>query len=305
MLQIFLVIAPLFLVIALGALLRRVGVADQHWQDVLNQFAFKIGFPALIFGALAGTGIGTDALPILGINSIFLIVAMIVLVLIGRIFKMHKVPFRTMVILVVFGNVAYLGLPVLTQVWGDGILPEASLIIAVYLFWIFTLGVGICETSLHHQLPVKKLLKSLVTNPLLLAVAAGLAVSSLRVPIPGELMSAIKMLAAAVTPLVLFVIGLFLGAAERGTFREWVPVFGFSLFTLLVLPACLWGGLTIFDINSQNFAPSIVQAAMPVAITPFALAHRYRLDSHFIARSIVLTTILSIFTLPLWVWWLT
>jgi len=87
--------------------------------------------------------------------------------------------------------------------------------------------------------------------------------------------------------------------------REWVPVFGFSIFTLFLLPALLWAGLDIFEMTPKNFAPSIVQAAMSVAITPFALAHKYHLDAHFIARSIVLTTILSIFTLPLWVWWLT
>ena len=61
------------------------------------------------------------------------------------------------------------------------------------------------------------------------------------------------------------------------------------------------GSLLAAGIPPSSHTVSIVQAAMPVAITPFALAGPLELDREFIARSIVLSTVLSAVTLPLWI----
>ncbi len=304
MLQILYVILPIFIIIFGSALLKRFKVADDTWMPVLNNFALKIGFPALIFGALYNTKFDftTDGTLIL-INSALIIITLALAYLIGKIAQLKPKSLKTLFICVVFGNVAYLGVPVLNKVYGEASLSEASIIIAVYLFWMFTLGIGFLEMSKknqEHKDLLKMLFHKILTNPLLLAVIFGVAFSVLTIPLPDVIMQAVSMLSASVTPVVLVVIGLFLGDAKLGKLADWTPILGFSIVTLLLVPALMLLTLYAMRLDFPTYATSIVEASMPLAITPFALSAQYDLDKKFIANAIVLSTVLSIFTIPLW-----
>jgi predicted permease len=111
---------------------------------------------------------------------------------------------------------------------------------------------------------------------------------------------AINMLAASVTPIVLTVIGLFIGRSKFKKLNDWIPAFFFSVSTLLILPTIFYFGVQWAGYDPSYFSASIIEAAMPLAITPFALADIYKLNKGFIARSIVLSTIFSILTIPFW-----
>ena len=300
--EILLVIAPLFLIILLGAFLERLKIADERWSHVLNEFALKIGFPALIFAALTGTRFNLSLqLDLIAANSAFLIGSFLLAGLIAKILKLDTKNLRTLFITLGFGNVAYLGIPTLVQIRGEAILPVASLIVAVYLFWMFTIGIGFLEYWQSGKKHVtKNILGHLIKNPLLVAVIIGLLVAGLQIPIPGILNQSINMIAASVTPIVLIVIGLFIGRSEFGSIKKWLPSLAFSMISLMLLPAFFYYGVILAGEPAREFSTSIIQAAMPLAITPFALADMYKLNKKFIARSIVMSTILSIITIPFW-----
>lgn len=202
-----------------------------------------------------------------------------------------------------FGNVAYLGIPVITEVSGEQALSTASLIVAVHLFWIFTAGIACLEYSLEKEKKyvIPTVFKNLIKNPLLIAVLLGLLVRALHIQIPEIIIKSLDMMTASVTPIVLMVIGLFIGSSHIGKISEWIPVFLFSLVILLLLPTGFYFGTVFLGYTPSQFSYSITQAAMPLAITPFALAEKYTLNKKFIARSIVLSTILSAITLPFWI----
>jgi len=303
MLEILTVIAPLFLIIFGSAIIARLIKIDGSWQKVLNSFALNVGFPALIFSALAATDLKiSEELDLILVNSVFLIFAFVLAILLGKIFHLKKKMFRTLFICLGFGNVAYLGIPTLMQVSGEAVLPTASLIVAIYLFWMFTLGLGYLTFSQEEKTgkALKKVVLSLVKNPLLIAVVLGILASLLKVQLPSLLNTSISMIAGSVTPLVLVVIGLFIGTSRIGKIKSWIPIAFFSIFTLAVLPALLFYGLQLAGMAPQSFSATIIEAAMPLAITPFALADEYKLDKDFIAKAIVLSTILSVVTIPLW-----
>ena len=302
MIQIFTVIAPLFLIIFASALLQRFKKIGDEWSTVLNEFALKIGLPVLIFSALAKIKFSFNGeASLIVANSLFLLFGFILVFLIGKTLHLRKQMFLTLFICFVFGNVAYLGLPVLTEVFGTQILPTASLIVAVYLFWLFTIGVGFLDYSLDKKEVAKKMLKNFTKNPLLLSVILGLLVGGFDIAIPSVVLKSMDMVSASVTPTVLVVIGLFIGSSKIGKVSEWIPVFFFSLFTLVLFPAGFYFGAKLFGFLPSQFSSSIIEAAMPLAITPFALADKYHLHKTFIARSIVLSTILSVISLPFWI----
>lgn len=303
MLQVLIAITPLFLVIFTTAFFQKLSKADNNWEKVLNDFALNVGLPALIFLALAKTEFSlAGELDIILANSALIVGSFILVYIIGKLFKLKPRTIRTLFIAMAFSNTAYLGIPVLTQISGEAVLPKVSLIIAIYIFWIFTIGIGYLEYHQNNKKRnlVKKIASELITNPLLIAVFAGILISIIQIQIPDIIAKSLSMVAASVTPVVLVVIGLFIGKSEIGKLKEWIPVLILSLITLFAIPAIFLYGIKLAGLNPANFSISIIEAAMPMAITPFALADEYKLQKKLLARTIVLSTILSTITIPFW-----
>lgn len=301
MTQVFIVIAPLFLIILAGAVLQRSRAVGDNWSGVLNDFALKIGFPVLIFTSLTKAPFSfAEQAPIIAVNSIFILLLFLAAFAAGKILNLDGRMLRTVFICLVFGNVAYLGIPILLQVAGDKILPTASLIVAVYLFWNFTVGIAFLDLTrtVNKKNILKDVTQNLLKNPLLIAVILGIAVAGMNIRLPLIATTALNMITASVTPVVLIVIGLFIGASTIGKLSDWMPVFVFSCIVLIAKPAVLYFGVTWSGLSHIEFSPSVIEAAMPLAITPFALADTFDMDKEFIARGIVLSTILSVISLP-------
>lgn len=305
MIQIFTVIAPLFLIIFAGAVLQRSRAIGDNWQSVLNEYALKIGFPVLIFTSLTKAPFSfTEQAPLILSNSAFILILFLTAFAVSKILRLSPRMTRTAFICLVFGNVAYLGIPVLVQVTGEHVLPTASLIVAVYLFWNFTVGIAFLDlTRMENKKNIlKDIAQNLLKNPLLIAVILGMIVAGLNIRLPLMVTAALNMITASVTPVVLIVIGLFIGASAFGKISDWLPVFFFSCLVLIAKPAVLYFGVNLFWMTPPGeFSSSVIEAAMPMAITPFALADIYDMNKEFIARGIVLSTILSMVTLPFWI----
>ncbi|MBP7462318.1 MAG: AEC family transporter [Candidatus Delongbacteria bacterium] len=302
--QILVVIAPLFLIILGSAVMQKIMQLGEEWSRVLNDFALRIGFPVLIFSALVKTPFSfTQESGLIVANSLFILFSFALALLIGRVFHLSTEIRRSLSICFTFSNIAYLGIPVLVQISGPSVLTTASLIVAIYLFWIFTVGIGYLDYSIEKTKAAVAIfiLKNLSRNPLLYAVALGILVGSLRITLPDVLTKSMDMVTASVTPTVLIVIGLFIGKSRIGRLKEWISILIFTVFTLMVLPGIFYCGVMLFGHDPARFSISIIQSAMPLAITPFALADRYHLDKTFIVRSIILSTILSVISLPFWI----
>ncbi len=304
MLEIFGIISPLFIIIVASAVLQKFHFIQGDWSGVLNDFALKVGLPVLVFTSLAQTSFSfLEKAPLIIVNSVFIIVSFLLALLLGKILRLSGRMVRTLFMCFGFGNIAYLGIPVLVQTSGEEILPNASLIIAIYVFWFFSLGIAYLEYKTHHSKKgiLMTTVQHMIRNPILIAVVLGVAVGSLGIKLPSIILESLNMITASVTPTVLIVIGLFIGKSHRGTIKEWIPVIAFSFFTLILFPALLYYVINLSSLSLDYFGSSIVMAAMPLAITPFALADTYDLDKTFIARSIVSSTILSAISLPLWI----
>lgn len=304
MIQILTVIAPLFLIILASALLQKFKNIGDDWSTVLNEFALKIGLPVLIFSALAKAPFSfTAEAELLLANSAFIVASFLLVFILAKGLRLQKQMFKTVFICFVFGNVAYLGIPVLVQTSGEDVLPTASLIVAIYLFWLFSVGIGYLDYSIekNKRAVAKNVVKNVIQNPLLISVLLGIGVGSLSITLPSILTKSLDMVTASVTPTVLIVMGLFIGKSKIGKPSDWIPVLLFSLFTLMILPAGFYFAVKWLGFSPTHFSSSIIQAAMPLAITPFALADKYHLNKSFIARSIVLSTLLSVISLPFWI----
>jgi predicted permease len=304
MFEIFFIITPLFLIIFFIAFLRHFNLITGEWTSSLNQYILRIGFPILIFSSLVKTDINvSEEIRLIITNLIFLSVIFFVSYVIGQTLNLSRSLKKTIVVCLMFSNVAYLGMPLLTNIYGDGILPQISIIVAVYLLSLFGIGVTYLEITRHNSTRsiVKIVLKNLITNPILIAVFCGIIFNVAQIPIPSLITRSMDMITVSVTPIVLVIIGNFIGASSLGKLRDWVAVGIFTLGTLILVPLTFYIGALLFHHTPSDHTISILESAMPLGITPFAFADHYGLDKHFIARTIVLSTVLSIITLPFWI----
>ena len=294
-------VLPLFLVILTGIFMIRIKVATVSWIDVLNKYVLWIGFPALIFSALSKIDfkLGEYTGLILA-NSLYLVTCVLLAFPVSIIFRTTLKTKRTLFLLLAFGNVSYLGIPVLLNVYGNGILPSAVMISAANLFWMFTLALILIEITGHEKVHYHLLFKKLVTNPLLIAVITGIAVSYLEIKMDSSLMKTIDLFGQSVTAIVLFSLGIFLGSQQIGSKKEWLPVLFLSIAIMVVIPGIYFLILRSTHLTHIQLQASVMDAAMPMGLTSYALAEQYNLNAVLASRSVVLSTILSVIILPAW-----
>jgi predicted permease len=296
----FQTIAPLFLVIFAGIIVSRNKSVDSKWLEVLNNYALWIGFPALILVALSRVDWDFQVYGhLIFWNSARLVASILLVLPISKILKLGNRVRRTLFLAVSFGNVAYLGIPVLRSAWGDQILPEATMISSVYLFWLFTLGIFMVEYFGDEKISYQKLVLRLLLNPMLISVFIGITIAVNHLQMPKIIMSGLDLAASSVTGIVLFSLGLFVGRQSIGKLKEWVPVIAFSLVILFVLPFIFQ--LITGAFNRSSLTKSwILESAMPLGLTPYALCLKYNLNTEFASRVVVASTLMALVSLPIW-----
>jgi len=287
-------LVPLILLVLLGWVLRKT-IADDSWTAVLNKLAVYLLFPALIFSGMIKVKLETiDDFSFIYGNFI-LLVGIIFLLYFGlKYVGLKKSMVNTYVISVFFGNVGYLGFPIVSSLIpnSEGLV---SMHVALYTLILFTFGIGVLEFSVHKRISPKILVDTL-KNPLLLAVLFSLFILMLKVKLPFVVLKTVDLLAGGATPIILISLGIFLARElPKVEYKHVVGLVGLKLF---VVPMIF---LLYFYLAGQSevLAISVLEAGMPMAITPFILAELYPMEREIIAIGIVVSCLLSVFTLPL------
>lgn len=294
-------VLPLFLVIIAGLLFSRTKSASITWIDVLSKYALWIGFPALVIASLMKLELnGQSYTGLILTNSVYIVICMLLAFPIAGIFKLTSKVKRSLFLILSFGNVAYLGIPVLHNAFGDAVLPVAAIISAVYVFWLLTLGIILIEINGEEKLDVKILIFSLLKNPLLLSVFAGLGIVFFKIQLPEIIEKTISLFSNSVTAVVLFSLGIFLGLHKIGHPKDWLKALVFTILTILVLPFIFYLAIKNTGMDALQFKATILDSAMPLGLTPYALSVQYNLEVPLVSRIVVLATVLSVLVIPLW-----
>jgi predicted permease len=298
----FEIVLPLFLVILTGLTFSRAGAASLTWVEVLNKYALWIGFPALvIFSLMQLEDQISNYLPLILLNSAYLIACMGLVFILARVFQLKPIMKQSLFLILPFGNIAYLGIPVLENTFGQEILPVAALLSAVYVFWMLTLALVLIEINGNNSFDLKKMTFSLLKNPLLVSVFIGIAIVAFEIPIPKFAKQTIQLFSQSVTAVVLFSLGIFIGMQKIGNPHEWLQVALVSVTAMIVLPALLYLSLRFAPLPPQELKATVIDAAMPLGLTPYALSVQYQLETKLFARVVVFGTLISVVVIPLWI----
>ena len=195
-----------------------------------------------------------------------------------------------------FGNVTYLGLPVITGTLGQqygyiailyDLLATTPVLLTVGMLTAARFGKGGAVSLSSSLLRVLRL-------PPLWGVALGIAAHA--VPVPKALLDAAQLMGRAVIPVMIFTVGLALDFRDVRRMPVAVPALAVKL---LLAPVLAWLVARAVGLDGQVLRAVAIEGAMPVMVLSLVLADEFELDVPLAAACIAVSTVASFFTLPM------
>ncbi len=191
-------------------------------------------------------------------------------------------------------NAGFLGNPMVEGMYGpDGLRLASVFLVPVRLFY-WTVGLA-CFVKVDK----KNVIKTALTHPCILSVLIGLLYMFFPIPLPTFLTRTITSFSSAMTPVTMLIIGTILAEVDLRTIFSKETIW-MSVLRLFVLPGLVLVGVKLAGLPHLMASVSVILIAMPVATTTAILAARYDRDYQFATKTVVLSTILSLFTIPIW-----
>ncbi len=296
----FNVVLPLFICIMVGYLLRRIGLVDDVLRQGLNKLSFKVFLPIYLFQNIATTDLGAAFNPkLLMFGSTGLLVLFLVLmVLIPRIEPENAR--RGVLIQAIFrSNFALFGLPVALPLCGQERIGPTSLLLGVTVPIFNVLAVIALETFRGGQPSVRKMLKGIATNPLIIGSLLGIAFNLLGVTLPETVAKSVNDLGRVATPLSLVALGASFTFSSIRAFRRqlFIGVCG----RLVAAPLLMVTLGILLGFRDETLVPILIMFGAPTAVSSFPMAQQMGGDSELAASLVVFTSGGAIVTIFLFV----
>lgn len=300
---------PIFGLILIGYLCARFEILGRAATDSLNRFAVFLALPALLFQAM--TRITLEQLSQAGFALAFaggVAATFATAFMLGRRSGRRIADASILGLDASYANVGFMGIPLCLLVFGEAGIPPAIIATLFTACLLFAFAIVMIELDLQRAgslwWTVRKVLVSLVRNPLLVAPAAGLAVGMTGLALPAPVERFATLLGSAASPCALVCIGLFL-AQERGVAGN-ATMLGLLVGMKLVLQPAVTA-LLAFQLLSMppDWArAAVLLSALPIGSGPFTLAHLYRLEVGVTSGAILASHLGSVVTVTLLLAWL-
>ncbi len=289
-------IAIFFILITVGIFARRLNLIGKTFTKQLSNLVLYITLPAMVIVSMNfefSDDLLANAIVIFALGPVMYGMLFLVAWIFSKTIKgtdREKAIFKFMII---FGNVGYIGYPVASIVFGKpGVFYAAILNIWIQaLMW--TLGIALVSGTKN-----KFNLKKIFVNPGIISIAIGFSLFLFSIKLPSFLQESLELLGNSTTPLAMIIIGATIGEAKLSdTFKD-VRLIIYSVVKLAIVPFIMYLLLLPFDLSPLVKGVPIVLSAMPAAanVSVFAMKH----DSDYIlgSRGVVVSTILSLVSIP-------
>jgi len=291
-------VIPIFLVMLLGLVVRRLKIVDASATKQMNSLVFKVALPIMLFK----TVYGSDYSQMLDRKfMLFLIISVIAFFFICWLIAVKLIDddkkkgafvqgcFR--------GNYAILGIALSAEVLG--FMPSIAITGVIIIVPLFNILSVIILTIYGEQKVESKniaitIIKSIVTNPLIIGIFAGIVLTLLNIEIIPLLNTPLSMVSSLATPFALLVIGAsldFSQVKERLKYTLAASALKLIIMPLIFVPLAILAG-----ISTEGIVVLFVLYAAPTAIASYAMAAHMGTDEHLASNIVLLTSLISILT---------
>ena len=160
-------------------------------------------------------------------------------------------------------------------------------------------GCDVCGQIIHGRFVRKGLLKKVLVHPCMIAVYIGLFLMLTGIPLPGFMDKTVSALSSCTTAMTMVYIGTILSDVDWKTIVTGKQLY-FSVMRLVIIPLIVWLPCRFLHVDPLITGVSVFLAAMPAGSTTSLLAAKYGADADSAAKCVVLSTALSVITVPVW-----
>lgn len=292
----------IFLVIILiGWLLRKSNAISIHAKDDLNTLMMTVTLPAMLVGgflqpfdkALTEKGLLIALLTVAALAACFLVgfVSM-------KIFRVRQDRRGVWLLVSSFGNLGFMGFPVIEAMYGKEGLFLASFVQITYGTCFFSLGaLMMTQTQMAHGISFRKVL----LTPVMIAIEIGLILYFIQFKPPEYLSSLLSIVGSMTGPIAMLIIGLKLSEFPLAHVFNSASLYGLALMRLLAAPVVVALGLRLLPPTGNVLLVPVlvIICAMPGPGNATNMAVTYGGDTDFAAKITALSAILSLLTLPI------
>ena len=297
-------LAPVFLLVALGALMQRSGFVSASFLKEANRVTYWLGLPALLFSQLAGSfHEGAGAKPMLLAMLVGTLLSIGVGYLVVWAMRVPEAAAGTFVQGAFRGNLAFVGLPIIFSLpdapLAGGLSARTAAVITVAPMMVFYNVAGVVVLLLsQHPLSwkmVRPFLKQLATTPPLLATIAGVSFALMGWKLPASVDKTFASLGEMALPLGLLGVGGSIVTSRFG--GAWQRPLGSALVKTVASPLLGWSVGRGMGLGALELKMVMILMACPVAIVSYTMALEMKGDESIASGAIVLSVFTSVVVL--------
>ena len=288
--------STLVLMMAAGLILAKTGVINKAGRQVLSDVTIKIFIPCNILKSF----LGNMDLSILRSCSVLFALAVgleLLYVVLNR-FLYRRYPDSRRKILqytTLSSNSGFLGTAISEGLYGDlGLLYNSVFLIPMRIF-MWSIGLSYFTAPPSR----KEVVRKVFLHPCLVGLYLGVFFMLTPFQLPGLVNSTVRSMAACTTPMVMIITGSILADMDPRHFLDRDSLY-FSVIRLIGLPLITYVCCLFLPLDPTAKGIAVLMSGMPGASTTVLFAARYDSDAPFATKCVVVTILLSVFTIPLW-----
>jgi len=294
--EILIIVLPVFVVIALGYLLKRLELIDDAFLFQTNRLVYYICLPLLLFYKICAADFFANFNGTLVVGSALAIAAGFLLSYGYAVLRRYPPAARGSFSQGAFrGNLAYVGLAIVFNAYGEAGFTRAGILMGFLvpvLNFFAILALLLPQRGDGTDRGAGFWIKQLVGNPLIIASFAGIAWSYLKLPMPVILDRSLHIATGMTLPLALIAIG---GSFSLAKLKGDLVRAAFSTgFKLIWMPLIAAGLLILIGVEGQDLAIGVIFAGTPTASATFIMAHQLKGDAELAGSIVMMSTALSV-----------
>ncbi|PCH96379.1 MAG: hypothetical protein COB83_05685 [Gammaproteobacteria bacterium] len=311
------IISPLIVVALLGFICTKTKWLAKEQLNALSKFTFSISIPAFLFYQMAKADFSDQVSPQL-FAAFYLPVLTCYLIawLISYFFyqgkklstdntsaKKNSTASAVFALGASYSNNIIVGLPVLIAAMGEQVIGIIFLIVTFHSALLFALTSAIAARAGSKdgssQFNWLTFTKHTLNNPLIISILSGLAFNLLGITLPNFLQESLALIAKPAIALALFILGASLAFYKVRQELTFISIACFS--KLILLPSLvLLTSKYIFNLESLVVTVLVILSACPTGVNAYLIATNHQQHQQTIAGTVVLSTLVSVITIPLW-----
>ena len=288
----------LFAMMLIGAWLKKRGIIDEDGKRCLTDLCINIIIPCNIFKSCL-TEFNTDVFREFGLLLLAGVLIQSLSLLLNKCLYNRYPPQRKKVLqyCTIVPNSGFLGNPIAEGIYGQpGVMYASVFLIPLrIIMW----SVGTTYFVADSSIDKKKVLRNILTHPCLVAVWLGLLRMLTQVHLPSVVTETVRYIGNCNSAMTMFIVGTILADVKLTSIISRDTLF-ICLVRLVALPAAALGIGTLLRLGGVPLGVSVLMTGMPAGATAAIFAARYHSDAPFATRCVVMTTLSSMLTLPLW-----